>query len=102
VSHGPSFSFVVLGRTSNEQAGPLFVNNLRGNHSSIVPLLAGEVAVTAGGYTEPHFRNVEGVGSNPITSTKKGPDQRADGGTPVKTRSPKRAGVSLRVLGLSI
>jgi hypothetical protein len=33
VSHGPSFSLVVLGRTSNEQAGPLFVNNLRGNHS---------------------------------------------------------------------
>jgi len=33
VSRGPSFSFGVLGRTSNDQAGPLFVNNLRGNHN---------------------------------------------------------------------
>jgi hypothetical protein len=33
VRHGPSFSLAVLGRTSNDQAGPLFVNNLGGNHN---------------------------------------------------------------------
>jgi hypothetical protein len=46
---------------------------------------------------EPDIRNVEAVGSNPITSTDGSPGQRADGGIPIETRSRKRAGVSLRV-----
>jgi hypothetical protein len=43
-----------------------------------------------------YIRNVEAVGSNPITSTKESPGQRTDGGSPrkvVRSKKGRRGGL---------
>ena len=49
-------------------------------------------------HREPDIRNVEAVGSNPITSTKESPVQWTDGGSPVNDHeAPKGVGVTSSV-----
>jgi hypothetical protein len=47
-------------------------------------------------HREPHVRNVEAVGSNPITSTRKSPGHGAEGGLPEAQRMPMSATLVLQ------